>query len=333
MIIIVLHFALSALVIVVAGFFLTKFTNDIAIATGWGKMFLGSLLLAGATSLPEFTVNLKAIQLNLPDLAAGDLLGASLFNLLALAVLDFSFPSLFRKTVFSPAFLHHSFSAVLTMVLTAIVGIAIISRIEISFLGVSIFSWTLATTYFFGLRIIYMMDEKVENTTESEVSTKIKNRPLYLSFLGYAIAASFILFAAPYLTESADKLAIMSGLGHTFVGTTLVAFATTLPELVSTIVAFRIGAPDLALGNIFGSNAFNMLLFLPLDFMYSKELFSSMSTIHVLTAFGVIIATGLAVMGQLYRRKKRLLFIEPSSEVVVATIVLVLFLLYHAKPN
>lgn len=331
MIIIVLHFALSALAIVVAGFFLTKFTNDIAIATGWGKMFLGSLLLAGATSLPEFTVNLKAIQLDLPDLVAGDLLGASLFNLLTLAVLDFSFPSLFRRTVFSPAFLHHSFSAVLTMVLTSIVGIAIISRVEISFLGVSIFSWALAITYFFGLRLIYI-DEKVENT-EIEASNKIKNRSLYLSFLGYAIAALFILFAAPYLTESADKLATMSGLGHTFVGTTLVAFATTLPELVSTIVAFRIGAPDLALGNIFGSNAFNMLLFLPLDFMYSKELFSSISTIHVLTAFGVLIATGLAVMGQLYRRKKRLLFIDPSSEAVVATIVLVLFLLYHAKPN
>lgn len=334
MITIVLHFALSALVIVIAGFFLTKFTNDIAIATGWGKMFLGSLLLAGATSLPEFSVDLKAIQLDLPDLAAGDLLGSSLFNLLTLAVLDFTFPSLFRRTVFSPAFLHHSFSAVLTMALTSIVGIAIISRIEISFLGISIFSWALAITYFFGLRLIYI-DEKVDknNTAEAETPKKIKKRPLYLSFLGYAISALFILFAAPYLSESADKLATMSGLGHTFVGTTLVALATSLPELASTIVAFRIGAPDLALGNIFGSNAFNMLLFVPLDFMYSKELFSSVSTIHVLSAFGVITATGIAVMGQLYRRKKRLLFIDPSSEAVVTTIILVLLLLYHVKAN
>jgi cation:H+ antiporter len=68
-----------------------------------------------------------------------------------------------------------------------------------------------------------------------------------------------ILLAAPYLIRAADEIARSSGLGHTFVGTTLVALCTSLPELVATLTAVRIGSADLALGNIFGSNTFNML--------------------------------------------------------------------------
>lgn len=75
-------------------------------------------------------------------------------------------------------------------------------------------------------------------------------------------------------------------------GTILVALATSLPELVSTLAAFRMGAPDLALGNIFGSNAFNMILFMPLDIMYPKVLFSSVRSIHAVTAMSVVAATG-----------------------------------------
>lgn len=330
----ILQFLFSALIIIVAGFFLTKSADKIAELTGWGRMFVGSLLLAAATSFPELMVDLKSVQLNLPDLAVGDLLGSSLFNLLILATLDFAFPSAFRRTAFSPAFLHHSLSAVLTIILTAIVGIAIASKIETSILGVSVFSWAIVIIYFFGIRLTYMDGNKDAKSDQKEpVSPSNKNRKLFFAFSGYIISALSILVAAPYLVNSADQIAKTSGLGHTFIGTTLVALSTSLPELVATIAAFRIGSPDLALGNIFGSNAFNMILFVPLDFFYTHTLFSSVKSIHAVTAFGVITATGVAVMGQLYRKKERSRFLEPSSEVVVAIIVLILLLLYSIKSN
>lgn len=331
----ILQFILSALIIVVSGSFLTKFADKISEVTGWGRMFVGSLLLAGATSLPELMVDLKAVQLDLPDLAVGDLLGSSLFNLLILAVLDFAFPSAFRHTAFSPKFLHHSLAAVLTIILTAIVGIGIASRIEVSFLGVSLFSWAVITVYLQGLRLIFI--EGNESSTHAVVTSVqsplsiSKSRPLVVAFSGYAASAFAILLAAPYLVRAADEIATHSGLGHTFIGTTLVALATSLPELVSTIAAFRMGAPDLALGNIFGSNAFNMILFVPLDFIYPKVLFTSVRSIHAVTALSIVAATGTAVMGQLYRKKERSRFAEPSSETVVAVIVLFLFLLYGLK--
>jgi len=329
----IFQFIFSAIIIIVAGSFLTKFADKIAEATGWGKMFVGSLLLAGATSLPELMVDLKAVQLDLPDLAVGDLLGSSLFNLLILATLDFTFPSAFRRTAFSPDFLHHSLSAVLSILLTAIIGIGIASRFEASLLGVSIFSWAVVIFYFFGLRLIFLDNHKVsENGSDGEqrsIYDLIKQRPLLFAIFGYIVSALAILIIAPYLVHSADSLAKISGLGHTFIGTTLVALSTSLPELVSTIAAFRMGAPDLALGNIFGSNAFNMIMFVPLDFMYPKNLFSSVRSIHAVTAFSIVAAMSVAVMGQLYRKKDRSRFSEPSSEIVVALIILLLYLLYR----
>lgn len=333
---IIFQFILSALVIIVAGSFLTKFADKISETTGWGRMFVGGLLLAGATSLPELMVDLKAVELDLPDLAVGDLLGSSLFNLLILATLDFTYPSVFRHTAFSPKFLHHSLAAVLTIVLTAIVGIGIASRLETSFFGLSLFSWAIVIVYLYGLRLIFLEGSDnsmhaVSSESERILPNTSKYRSLITAFSGYIASAFGILLAAPYLVESADEIATHSGLGHTFIGTTLVALATSLPELVSTLAAFRMGAPDLALGNIFGSNAFNMILFVPLDFMYPKVLFSSVRSIHAVTALIVIAATGIAVMGQLYRKKERSRFAEPSSETVVVVIVLFLFLLYWLK--
>jgi cation:H+ antiporter len=333
---VIFQFILSALVIILAGSFLTKFADKISEATGWGRVFVGGLLLAGATSLPELMVDLQAVQLDLPDLAVGDLLGSSLFNLLILAVLDFAYPSAFRHTAFSPKFLHHSLAAVLTIILTAIVGIGIVSRLDTSFLGVSLFSWAVVIVYFYGLRLIFLEgNEKISQTVAPEPEKPIvsisKYRALIFAFSGYIACALVILVAAPFLVRAADEIAKHSGLGHTFIGTTLVALATSLPELVSTLAAFRMGAPDLALGNIFGSNAFNMILFVPLDIMYPKILFSSVRTMHAVTALSVVTATGIAVMGQLYRKKERSRFAEPSSEMVVVVILLFLTLLYWLK--
>jgi len=335
MIQILFQFLGSALVIIFAGSFLTKFADKIAETTGWGRMFVGGLLLAGATSLPELMVDLKAVQLNLPDLAVGDLLGSSLFNLLILAVLDFSFPSAFRRTAFSPLNLHHSLSAVLSILLTAIVGIGISSKLDASFLGVSIFAWAIALVYFFGLRLIFIEGNNDYQSEKNTISLRLilKQRSFIGAIAGYIAAASTILLVAPFLVNSADGLAKISGLGHTFIGTTLVALATSLPELVSTLAAFRIGKPDLALGNIFGSNAFNMLLFFPLDFFYPKALFNSVRSTHSITAFCIVGAMSVAVMGQLYRKKERSRFTEPSSEIVVFIIILFLYLLYHVTPS
>ena len=84
------QFIVCAGIIILAGTFLTRYADAIAEITKLGRLVVGSVLLAGATSLPELTVDISAVRLGLADLAVGDLLGSSLMNLLILALLDLS---------------------------------------------------------------------------------------------------------------------------------------------------------------------------------------------------------------------------------------------------
>src|SRR5512133_2743897 len=108
-------FILCGAAIVAAGSFLTRFADAIADLTGWGRLLVGSILLAGATSLPALAVDTDAILLGQPNLAAGDLLGSCLCNLLILAVLDLSHFS--RGRMLSSLASAHALSGMMTIIL------------------------------------------------------------------------------------------------------------------------------------------------------------------------------------------------------------------------
>jgi cation:H+ antiporter len=150
------------------------------------------------------------------------------------------------------------------------------------------------------------------------------------SVVGFLIATLVILISGPYLAESAGTIASLSGLGNTFIGTTLVALCTSLPELAASLAAIRMGSFDLAVGNVFGSNAFNMLLFFPLDFMHTGDLFAVTATTHAISAFAAIVATSVVIIGQLYHVERRKRLLEPDALTVIAMILAALALIYYA---
>lgn len=308
--------------------FLTKAADRLADETGLGRAFVGSILLAGATSLPELMVDLNAVWLNHPDLAVGDLLGSSLFNMLILAVMD----TVFRhpRRAFTSEFGHHAQASVLSINLTAFVGIGIMSQMSLSIAGVGVFSWVVAFAYLVGLRLTYShRDESPPFSDATGIPTRrwALARPLMI----FVASTGVITVASPYLVRAADQLAEITGLGHTFVGTTVVALSTSLPEMVATLTAFRIGAPDLALANIFGSNTFNMVLLFPLDVFYPATLLGSVRPVHALTALCVIAVSSVAVLGQMSRKREKVRLWEPSSELIIVLTVGFLYLLYAMK--
>lgn len=327
----VMQFLLSAAVIVVGGYYLTKFADRIADETELGRVLVGSILLAGATSLPELFVDLNAISIGQPDLAVGDLLGSSLLNLLILSSLDIFFRPAVRAI--SKNFFHHSLTAVLSIILTALVGIGVAFRLETSIFSVSVFAWSILALYIFGFRVIVSEQEHKPSSEEHKPFWQYdsKRKSVFLLILGYLGAALAIFMASPYLVHAADHMARLSGLGPTFIGTTLVALSTSLPELVATYFAFRLSAPDLAVGNVFGSNIFNMILLVPLDAAYPGDLFASVTNIHLLTALSVIVVTSVAVMALLYRGRVGRRFTAPSSEIVAFMVLLCLYLIYRMR--
>ncbi len=327
-----LQFSVSVVVIVMAGVFLAKATDSIAELTNMGRLFAGSILLAGATSLPELLVDVSAIQQGMPDIAVGDLMGSSLANLFILAVADLAHRS--HHKIFSRASAKHALSAAMSISLTMIAAIAIFLGPQLSSFGVGevgLGPLAIVIVYVFGLRLVFR-DQGTLKSSVSIVITQGGRRALLGAVSKYVASGLAILLAAPYLAESAGKIADASGLGKTFIGSTLVAFCTSLPELVSTIAAVRMGAFDLAVGNIFGSNSFNMIILLPLDFIYEGNLLGAVSRSHVFTAMATVFATSVVVMGQLYQVEKRKKFIEPDALTVMAIVIIALYALYWCGP-
>lgn len=332
---VIAQFLSSAIVIVVSGIFLTRYADRIAEITKLGRLLVGSVFLAAATSLPELFVDISAVRANMPNMAVGDLFGSSLFNLLILAIADLVHKG--KTLLFSRASAQHALAASMSISVTAIAGIGVLLGSylkDYSFGDISVGSAAVLTAYLFGLRIIYF-DQGFRGKHRSALTSDAGrySEKLLKAIGGYLLGATMILVTAPFMAESAGQIADNTGLGKTFVGTTLVAFSTSLPEFVSTITAVRMGAFDLALGNIFGSNAFNMILLVPLDFFYRGSLLASVSVIHVFTCFATILITSVAVMGQLYQVEKRKRFLEPDAVLVIVLVLGALSVLFFIRDH
>ena len=331
-----LQFLLCAAIIVVAGTFLTRFADAFAELTGLGRLVVGSVLLAGATSLPELTVDISAVRLGAADLAVGDLMGSSLFNLLILAGLDLSFYS--GRQLFSRRGVAHALSGIFSASLAAVVALSLLTAkmfAPYAVAGVSPAVVLILFAYFAGVRLVYF-DQQLAISGSPEHEPQEMPVPANMTttkaFIGFGICALVILITGPYLAQAGDELAELTGLGKTFVGTTLIALSTSLPELVSMIAALRMKAVDLAIGNVFGSNAFNMILLVPLDILHDGSLLADVSQRHVISCIAGVLATQVAVLGMLYKVETRRRFIDPDAWLVVAIVLGALGLIYYL-PN
>ncbi len=314
--------------------------DQIAEVTGLGRLLVGSILLAGATSLPELSVNLAAVRLNLIDIAVGDLFGSNLTNLLILAALDLAQRS--RGKMFSREAAAHALSGTLGVALAALAGLAIVTAGKFGsyeVLGLEPWSWAILVAYLLGMRLVFL-DQRISARAASERITKLAEHEtisvgrsrasrLRTPIIQFALAAVVVLLTGPRFADVSGRLAEATGLGESFVGTTFVALSTSLPELVASLAALRIGAFDLVVGNVFGSNAFNMLLLVPLDAVKAGPLFAAASPVHAVTCLAVIVATAVAVLGQLYRVEKRWPIIEPDAWLMLLILSIGLLLVYR----
>jgi len=337
-------FGLAA-VVATAGTILARAADRIAAVTGLGRLLVGSILLAGATSLPELSVDVAAVRGGMADLAAGDLLGSSLMNLLVLAGVDLAQRS--GRRMLSREAASHALSATLSIALTGLAALAVLTAGRLpgfTPLGISGWSWAILAAWLLGGRMMFI-DQRISVRAAAEAEAKAAaeeaeppaepetGRPrlaaVLLPGLVFAAAAVTLLVAGPRLAATADRLAAATGLGRTFVGTTLVAVTTSLPELVASIAAVRLGAFDLAIGNTFGSNAFNMVLFVPLDACHEGSLYAAVSPAHAVTAVAVIVATAVAVLGQLYHEERRIPVFEPDAVLVLLVVLGALLMVYR----
>lgn len=330
-------FLASAAVIVYAGTKLSRYGDQIADLTGLGGLWIGVVLMAAATSLPEIFTDVSAALIHAPDLAAGDLFGSNMANMLILGIIDLMHR---QKRVWQQAAFEHALSAGLALSLTAFAAFFVLLGLDVKHGGIGLGSMLLLLFYIFGMRVVFRQEimkrrqreqEKVvEEQTAEELKQPSKRDGLRRASMGFGVATLALLVAAPFLAGSATEIAERSGISTTFIGTSLVGITTSLPELVTATAAVRLGAFDLAVGNLFGSNAFNMAAFFFVDIAYrSGPLFNAVSDAHAMTALWSILLMSIGIMGIIYRVEQRYLLIEPDSFLIIIGYCLGLWLLYQ----
>jgi cation:H+ antiporter len=318
-------FLAAGALVVAAGAALARYGDAIADLSGLGRLWIGSVLLAAATSLPELGTDIAAVRLGAPDLAAGDLFGSSMANMLILAVIDL-WPA--RRRVLRNATLDHALSACLAIVLTALAAVLVLARPGASFLSVSPGSVLLLALYLGGTRAVYRHVRRGQAVQAAETTPVPSGLTMRGALLRFGAAAAVVLAVAPVLAWSARGLASATGLGTTFLGTWLVGLTTSLPELATSLAAVRLGAFDLAVGNLFGSNAFNMALFFVLDLVQPGSIFAGLDPNHALSALFGAILTSLGLAAIVYRAERRYGLLEPDSALMLLAYLLGLWILF-----
>lgn len=324
----IVTFVVLAAIIVAAGVVLARCGDRIAELTGLGRSLVGMVLLATATSLPEFTVAWNSVRIGAIDLTIGDVLGSSLINLLILAVLDLS--SRQRGQMLSNMAAAHALSATASILLTSIVTLFLVLDVHWTLWRMGPGTVAVFVAYLFTLRLVYFDQQfalKLQPPAEEATA-----RPWWPYAAGFLAAAAVVLLAGPRLAHTADELAALTGLGRTFFGTVFVASVTSLPEIVTTLEAVRMGSRDLAIGNIFGSNAFNMIIPALGDLASGQPILTLASDTHLITAVAVILVTAVATMGLLYRAEKRYWLIEPDSALVMLLVFGAFGLVFYYRP-
>lgn len=302
-----LQFGICALLIAFAGMKLSRYGNVIADLTGWSGSWVGLFLLATVTSLPELATGVSSVTLaDQPDIAVGNVLGSCMFNLSALALVDLLYR---QESVYRRASQGHILSAGFGVVLIAFVGLGLLigeqaRTIAIGHVGV--FAPAIALLYLVAVRTVFVYERATVQQFTEKVSDRYAQLTLRQAAIRYALAAVVVVGAGVRLPFVAVQLAEIMGWHMTFVGTLFVAVVTTLPELAVTISALRLGALDMAIANLLGSNLFNILI-LAIDdlFFVAGPILSHVSPIHALTAFSADIMTGCVVIGLLYRPSAR----------------------------
>lgn len=304
-----LQFLTCLLLVGYAGVKLTVYGDAIADKTGLGGSWIGFLLIGVVTSMPDLANGLSAVTLaDAPDLAVGAILGACILNLAMIVMLDL----LYRKqSIYSLASRGHILSAAFGVVMIGFTGLSLnlaLNREEPALGHVSVFSLLNLVLYAVAVYTVFSYESRqIKQYTEYQPDAfpKLSLRALIVR---YFAAALIVVAAGVWLPVIAKEIAQLMRWRESFVGTLLVAFVTTLPEIIVAITAVRIQALDMAIGNIFGSNLFNMAILAVEDMVYRPgPIFSKVSPVHSVSVMTALIMTGFAITGLFFRPQKRLL--------------------------
>lgn len=290
---------LCALAIGWAGFVLCRSAQRLAMAKGWGQGWVGLALLATVTSLPELASGVSAVTLvDAPNLAVGGALGACVFNLAFLLVVDL----LQRKEpIYTAAGASHLLTAAFGVVMLGFVAMSILMGVAAPGLfHLGVYSPLLLLVYLLAVRSVQRHERTLSaGASLVESAAGVDTGREWRAFL---LAAGVVAAAGIWLPHLAERLALALALPPSFIGTVLMAVITTLPEAAVTVAALRLRALDMAIGNLLGSNLFNVAVLAIEDAFYlAGPLLAQVRPVHAATAVAATVMSGMVMIGLILR--------------------------------
>ena len=291
----------SAAAVIFLGIQLAKYGDALATLTGWGRLFVGSILVALATSLPELSNNITAARIDEPELALGDLWGSNMVNILTLAVVALMFGG---KRFLRQVAPEQGYLIVLAAILT---GLAVMLAAwhslapgpltEGNFWQIGFSSIFLLVVYLVGMRIVYRRRPESQDEGEDDVGISLRR-----AWVLFGIVSLGVIVSGIFLAQSSAWIAESTGISSGIVGILAVALVTSMPEVSATFGAARLGAADLAVAGVYGSCVFNMTIVAYSDgFFRNGVILNFAAPEHFVAgsiAVGLILFGGLLIWGR-----------------------------------
>ena len=238
-----IFFLFMAFLTVLASIRLSYYGDILGRQSKVGSIFIGGLLIASITSLPEFVTSVSAVLINNPTLSFGDILGSNMFNIFVLAVYNIYF---FKKCIFKNTSSKYIIECLILLLdyLFIILGCY---RVLIN-----IVSYVL-----FILYLVYMYSV-FKASTEEESEDESNEKYVLFKFILMAI---IMIFLSILLTMQADNIArTYPNFSSSTIGAILLGITTSLPEVVTTFALLKLNNFNMAISNMLGSNIFNFLV-------------------------------------------------------------------------
>lgn len=304
------------LLVYIFGTRVTKSADIIAEKKGLARAFMGVVFISMITSFPELFTGISAAAIvGSADLAVGEIIGSCIFNLFIIALID----GIFRKqNLYSSSrkgnILPLGFSFIMISVLTFSLSV----DFNLKILNVGFFSVVIFIFYIIFLKVIFQ-ERKSESTREIYGQKNIKKEVFV-----FAVSSLVIIVVGIYLPIVGKEIADIMNWQESFVGVIFLAFVTSFPELIVSISTAKIGAFDMFLGNIIGSNLFNVGIIFIIDIFYLKGDILSFVSKNNISAGIIAMIMNFVVFFAIVRRSRRKIFNFVS---INAIILFVLFIL------
>ena len=248
--------------------------------TKLASAFIGGLIIASITSLPEFVTSISAVIIDNPALSFGDILGSNMFNIFVLSIYNLYF---FKKNIFNNK--------------NKYIFECLILILEYIFIWLNLKFIT--TLILILLYLIYSI-KTIKNVKEED---NISNKEKYV-LLKFIINVFLLIILSILLTISADNITrIYPNIASSSVGAILLGITTSLPEVVTTFSLIKLNNYNMAISNIIGSNMFNFLVLSISDFFDKKSIYNLIDIYSKMYLFGGLFITILLLISLKLKNK------------------------------